>query len=49
VEKLDGSKKLMKSNLLQMMQMGMTDFDSCVTSLEANFNKLEEAISSFFA
>jgi hypothetical protein len=48
VEKLDSSKKRMHANLLQMMQMGLTDFDACVASLEANDNKFEEAISSLF-
>jgi len=31
-----------------MMQMGLTDFDSCLAALEANQNNLDNAINCFF-
>lgn len=47
IDKLEGEQKKYESNMIQMMQMGFTDFDSCLASLISTDNDFEMATNSF--
>jgi len=46
IDKLEGEQKKYESNMIQMMQMGFTEFDSCLASLISTDNDFEMATNS---
>ena len=48
VNKIYSKNPEMKQNMLQLMEMGLTDFEACEAALQANNNNFELATSCLF-